>query len=126
MPTCTENLIGLTASGVYTMGLIITGCYFSYRARKAPLAFNEASQILVVVTFMAFYAVVMVPLFYMIDDSNVTVRALMRSLPLLFGLWLMLVVLFGPKVRHDEPKVATHTKTDVVHFPCPRLWPCIG
>ena len=70
--TCSENNGGMAATGVLYLVLVAGGTYFAYRTRKAPIEFNESTQILACIAFLTFYALLIVPLFFIIRQVRVS------------------------------------------------------
>lgn len=112
--TCTESNGGMAATGLLFLLLIVGGTWFAYRARKAPVEYNDTPAILACIAFMAFYAVCLVPVFFLIRNRSFTGSSMLRSVGLLVGCWLMLAFLFIPKMfalrRVIRERAATHRR----------------
>merc|ERR1719197_2256032 len=65
---------------------------------QSPHHVHESTQVLACIAFLVGYSALLIPLFFMIKSSDYDASALLRSLGLIVGDWLVLGVLFAPKL----------------------------
>mgnify|MGYP000141190963 CR=1 FL=1 len=66
-------LVGANNPGYSYMLLLAGGAWFAYRARKAPIEFNESTQVLACIAFLGGFGVLLIPLFFMIKEVRASV-----------------------------------------------------
>jgi len=68
----------------------------SWKTAGVPSKFNESNHILATISFVFGYGIIMVPVQFMVGDSPMAVATL-RSIGILFGVWVILGTMFLPK-----------------------------
>jgi len=80
--------------------LLIVGVLLSIAVRKQPSEFNESRPIAVAIYNQSFCLICLLAIWLAIDDSNYTLKYILRSFIILWGNSISILVIFGRKIYY--------------------------
>ena len=82
----------------YTIILLLTGAIVSFLTRNVPTLFNESNLIAISIYNLVFLAVIIVPVYFVLQGFNPFVGWIIRTVAILYGFTTTVALLFIPKV----------------------------
>jgi len=80
--------------------LLIVGIILSIAVRKQPSEFNESQTIAFSIYNISFCLICLLAIWLAITDSNYTLKYILRSVVILWGVTITLIVIFGRKLYY--------------------------
>jgi len=82
----------------YVLILLLVGAVISFLTRKVPSLFNESKLIAISIYNLVILAVIIIPVYFVLQNFNPFVGWLIRSLAIIYGFSATLFLMFYPKV----------------------------
>merc|ERR1712100_448760 len=82
----------------YVLILLLVGAVISFLTRKVPSLFNESKLIAISIYNLVILAVIIVPVYFVLQNFNPFAGWLIRSLAIIYGFSATLFLMFYPKV----------------------------
>eukprot|EP00012_Vannella_robusta_P006619 CAMPEP_0206197558 /NCGR_PEP_ID=MMETSP0166-20121206/9121_1 /ASSEMBLY_ACC=CAM_ASM_000260 /TAXON_ID=95228 /ORGANISM="Vannella robusta, Strain DIVA3 518/3/11/1/6" /LENGTH=1037 /DNA_ID=CAMNT_0053615259 /DNA_START=260 /DNA_END=3371 /DNA_ORIENTATION=- len=82
----------------YSGLMLLAGAIISFLARKVPSMFNESQLIAISIYNLVILSVIIIPIFFVLQDFNPFVGWIIRSIAILYGFFATLCLLFVPKI----------------------------